>query len=213
MLLAASFIKIGFVVVGLVVVAALVVLALRKKGDDTVSKAPVEDVTDLTIKNAKVGDVITARGAADGFEDLVFTVDRRNVYKCGVETWFEISGKFKATRVFVEVFEDDELETSIDKGEKLKLSDLGITEEDLIKFDEEEDDSSSIKFRDQDWNYSDSDDVRYFKDGNGQGEGFYQWEFENDDGETLFVEKFEGDPFVAGIQRPIDPDSFQVFRS
>jgi hypothetical protein len=176
---------------------------------------PQRDLANLGITDARRGDNVSVLAAGDEFEDLEFVVDRRNRYESGDEEWFELSGMYKGRRVFVEYYEDDEIEVSVNLARReISLSDLGLTEADLIRMDEERSSSNGFEFDGAGWNYSSSEEVGYFKDARGEGEGYYCWNFRTKDGKReLFIEKWEGDPFEGGIAEIVDPQDVKIYRS
>lgn len=198
-----------------IILLVLLYMIFRKKSESSSPPRREQDLSKLRITDATVGDAISVAGAGDDFDDLEFTVDRRNRYESGGEKWFEISGVYKGRRIFVEYHEDDQLEVNatLDPG-KLTLQDLGISEEDLGRMDEEQRRSNTIDYDDEKWSYTVSHEVGYFRDGRGDGEGYYSWEFDSEDGKRLLsVEKWEGEPFEGHVARRIHPDDIQVFRA
>ena len=201
------------VILGIILIVLLCKIFQKKPASS--SSAPPQDLSKLRISEAKVGDVISIQGAGDDFDDLQFNMDRRNRYESGGEEWFEVSGLYRGRRVFVELYEDDELEViaNLDSG-KLTLQDLGVTEEVLVRMDEEQRRSNTIDYDGQKWSYSASSEIGYCRDGRGEGEGFYSWEFDSEDGKRqLCIEKWQGEPFEAAVARRIHPDDIRVFRA
>lgn len=208
------------VIVALVV--AVVVLAVkfskmkeaeeeRQAQEEHDANFDFENIDD--IRRVKRGDVVSFKGAGERFEDIDVVVDRINRYEAEEEDpWFEISGKWRGDRVHIEVCEDDDIEVTFDTGEEYTIEDLGLTEEDLGRFDEEESKSNTFTFQDKTWRYEESCEQQYFKDGQGAGVGFYAWEFSCDDNDelSLYIEKYEGDPFVVGIARELNPNAITV---
>ena len=184
----------------------------KSKKPDTV---PVKSLADAKITDARAGDTVSVLGSGDEFDDLDFTVDRRNRYESGDDNWHEVSGLYRGRRVFVEFYEDDVLEVSFTKTMKpLSLKDLGLEESDLIRMDDERTRANSFEHDGVTWSYKSSQEVVYFKNGTGEGEGFYSWEFESPDGRRLlFIEKWEDEPFEAGIAETVDPGDVRVFRT
>ncbi len=207
-------------VLTLVLVVIIMTILIKTVGQKKSSGTPrppppPRDLANLTIVDARVGDAISIHGAGDDFDDLQFDVDRRNRYESGEEEWFEVSGKYRGRRVFVEYYEDDVLEVSaVVDPQRLTLDDLGLAEEDLIRMDEEQSRSNRIEHDGQEWTYAGSQEIGYFRDGRGDGEGYYSWEFEGAGAERLLcIEKWEGAPFEVLIARKIHPDDVRVFRA
>jgi hypothetical protein len=125
----------GAAAVGLAVAAYRSRSGARKGGSQA---GGGENLTHLTIRDARRDDVIIVSGAGEDFEDLSFTVDRVETYRSGREEWAEVSGIAQNRRIFVEWYEDDRLQVLLYRGDTLTLGDLGVAEEDLARFDEEE---------------------------------------------------------------------------
>ena len=207
-------IPVTIVLLGIVLVFLLFLFFKKKKPQD-LAPPPVEDLANLRISDARVGDVISIHGAGEDYEDLQFTVDRRNRYQSGDETWFELVGKYRGRKVFVECYEDDELEITANlDGSEVRFQDLDLLEEDLIRFDEEQNPANSIDLRGESWSFEKSHELGFFRDEQGDGEGYYSWQFVSDDGRRqLCVEKWEGEGFQALIVQRINPDDCRVFRA
>ncbi len=198
-----------------IVLVYLLFLVFKKKKPQNLAPPPVEDLANLRISDARVGDVISIHGAGEDYEDLQFTVDSRNRYQAGDETWFELVGNYRGRKVFVECYEDDELEITANLDEsEVRFQDLNILEEDLNRYDEEQSPANSIDFRGEPWSFEKSHEIGFFRDGQGDGEGYYSWQFVSDDGRRqLCVEKWEGEGFQALIVQRINPDDCRVFRA
>lgn len=196
----------------IVVFIILFAIYMRKDKDRTRPPAPVENLAELSVAAAAVGDNISIRGAGDDYADLDFTVDRKNRYDSGHE-WFELSGRYNGRRIYVEVSEDDELEVTVDLGRvEIALGDLGLSEDDLIRMDETQDQSESFDYDGSTWRYKSSREIGYFKDDGAEREGYYSWDFQEQDGERILsVEKWEGEPFDVCLARRVNPDDVQVF--
>jgi len=176
---------------------------------------PPRDLSNLSITETLRGDQVEVVGAGDDYDDLQFTVDRINRYESGSDEWFEISGKYRSRRVFVEYYEDDRLQVAANTDPTTySLGDLGITEDDLIRMDEEQRRSNGFSWNGHEWSYMTSHEIGYFRDSRGQGEGYYSWQFECDDGQQfLWMEKWEGEPFEALLGKRIHPDDVKVYRA
>lgn len=162
-----------------------------------------------------MGDALVIPGLGDNFTDLQVTVDLRNRYEYGGEKWFELSGRYKGRRVFVEVENDDDIVVLVNlANEDITLANLGITEEDLVRMDESHDKSQSFSYLGSQWRFDWSGEIRYFKGDAGSGEGYYNWDFNEQGGRrVLSVEKWEGEPFEVILSHRVNADDVQVFRS
>lgn len=187
-------------------------MAMRKKSKVKQPSLESSSLANPTIKDARSGDTIILSGASENYEDVSFTVDRVNRYEVDSDSWYELSGLWGGKRIFLEWCEDDELEVGIQRKTGLGIEDIGITEEDLTRMDDQRSRSNFIEYDGQKWYYRESSEVGYFKDDGPEGEGFYMWQFESDDFQ-LFVEKYEADPFDVGISEKINPSRIKVFRA
>lgn len=204
-----------FVLVVLGLVLVVVVVMLFRKGKTTPLPSPQKDLSSLSITEARTRDVVSIPAVGSDFEDLDFVVDRRNRYESSDDRWYELSGKYRERRVFVEFYEDDELEVTVNLGKRsLSLSDINLTKEELTRMDEEHSTTNGFEFEGQRWNYASSGEVGYFKDELGDGEGYYCWDFSSQDGRReLSIEKWEGKPFEGDIYEAVNPNDIKVFRS
>ena len=70
------------------------------------------------------------------------------------------------------------------------------------------------KFRGVEWAFAGSGERTFYEAGSSDGEGFYGWEFREMDGlRVLYVEKWEDEPFRAGIATVVDPDSSRLVQT
>ncbi len=201
---------------GLGIVFIVVIVAMRKKESSSAAKPqerPV-DLSSLTIKDARARDIVTIHGAGADFEDLTFRVDEVHRYEWGNDSWYELEGQSPKGRVFLEWADDGGLEVSLtDPGKSLRIQELGLSEEQLAQFDEEQSAANGIEFEGVPFHYESSHEVGFFEQGQGEGEGFYLWNFTSGDGKrTLAVEKWEGEAFEASFASKIDPADVQILR-
>lgn len=200
----------------IVVVIILLAIYMRRDKEQTLSPPPVENLAELSVAAATVGDNISIPGAGDDYANLNFTVDRKNRYESGGDEWFELSGQYNGRRIHVEVSEDDGVEVTVNLSRvEIALGDLGgLSEDDLTRMDESQDQSESLDYDGSMWRYESSHEIAYFKDDGSESEGYYSWNFREQNGErVLSVEKFEGEPFEVSLSRRVNPDDVQVFRN
>lgn len=218
------FLPLAFSPISLILLVALVLVILylvrhllskkdRPREAGLVHSEP--DLSSLGIVDARHGDTVSVVGRGDEFDDLDFVVDRRNRYQGGSSTWYEVSGRYRGRRVYIEWYDDDELEVvGTLRDCDLTLADLGLTEQDLIRMDESQSRSEGFEHDGARFRYEDSGEIGYFRDGQGEGEGYYNWDFVEEGGDRLvFIEKWEDDPFEVGIATRIPPGDIRVFRS
>ncbi|MBV9155520.1 MAG: hypothetical protein JO097_04615 [Acidobacteriaceae bacterium] len=175
---------------------------------------PQEDLANLRITDARLGDTLSVSGAAPDFSDIDFTVDRYNQYEAGTRRWKELSGSWRDLRVYVEVHSEDTIEVlgNFD-GRNLTLDELGLSEDDLAQMDERQNPADFFDYDNKFWLYRFSREVGVFGTGATTGRGFYAWQFQEQGGKRfLSVRKFEGQPFAASIWVKIEPSDITVFR-
>lgn len=176
--------------------------------------APQPDLANLKITDARVRDTLSVSGAAEDFSDIDFTIDRRDLYEAGSRTWSGLSGMWRDRRVFLEVHAGDatEVHGNFD-GRRITLDELGLSEADMGELDSRQNPADFLDFEGKFWLYRFSREVGVFAEGGGTGNGFYCWEFQEQDGKRfLNVRKFEGEPFTATIRVKVEPTDITVFR-
>src|ERR1700730_15719907 len=93
---------------------------------------PQEDLANLKITDARVGDALSVSGAAEDFSDIDFTVDRVDQYEAGERRWYELSGAWRDRRVALEIHNEMNVEVLANfDGRKFTLDELGLSEDDL----------------------------------------------------------------------------------
>jgi len=93
------------------------------------------------------------------------------------------------------------------------LSAIGLTEEDLIRLDEENSIDNFIDVDNERYLYRSSSEALYFKDNRGQGDGFYLWEFISEgDQRVLAITKWEGLPFESYFSEVISPENVILYK-
>jgi hypothetical protein len=199
-----------------IILGALFIMVLKKLFERPAAAPPPpkEDLSRLSIADARVGDSISVVGGGDGVSDLDFTVDRHTAYEAGERRWSELSGMYKERRVALEIRNDDELEVrGFLDGKKLTLEDLGLSEDDLAQIDERQNTADNLEFDGKNWYYLLSKEMGVFRDGQPQGAGFYGWEFREEGGQRyLPIRKREGEPFSASVAVQLNPADITVFR-
>jgi hypothetical protein len=150
---------------------------------------PEEDLANLSVAEARVGDAISVSGAAPDFSDLDFTVD-------------------------LEIHNDDGMRVlgNFD-GRNVTLDELGLSEDDLGQLDQRQNPSDFFDYDGKFWLYRFSREVGLFTWGSTSGRGFYCWQFQEQDSKRFMsIRKFEGDPFAAAIWKQLDPAEITVYR-
>jgi hypothetical protein len=176
--------------------------------------APQQDLANLKITDARVGDALSVTGAAEDFSDIDFNVDRRDLYEAGSRRWTTLSGMWRDRRVFLEIHSEDTVEVfgNFD-GRKLTLDELGLSEDDLAQLDSRQNPADFFDFDSKFWLYRFSREMGVFSDNASTGRGFYGWQFQEQDGKRfLSIRKFEGEPFAISIWIKLEPSDITVFR-
>jgi len=197
------------------VVLAIVIMQFFKKHSEPVSPAaPVEDLANLKPQDARVGDAISVSGAGDNMEDLDYTVDRSTWVTAGSRQWLELGGPYKVRRVVLRVGGDEEVEVSIHNDpRKITLEDLGLSEDDLAQMDERQNTADSFEFDGKTWLYVISREVQAQRSDRPQPDGFYYWEFREQDGAGILgVRKEQSEPFAVTLFTGIQPGNVTVYR-
>lgn len=172
------------------------------------------DLANLTIAEARMGDVISVSGAAADFSDVDFTVDRSDQYEAGSRRWLELSGAWRERRVYLEVHHEEVVRVlgNFD-GRTLTLDELGLSEDDLAQMDQRQNPADFFDYDGKFWLYRASREMGVFSGGNSSGRGFYCWQFqEQDSPRFLSIRKFQGEPFVATLWTKIEPADITVYR-
>ncbi len=204
------------VLIVLLVVLVAIVLLIRKKGKQEAAAVEKESlaVVEATIRDARVNDIVSVVGFSADFDDVDFTIEKRNRYESHGFEWYELLGVHQGKQVWIEWEEDDALEISATSPErKIRLSALNLTEDDLARVDEEESTDNHIVWEGRNYFYQESCEALFFKDCGGPGEGFYLWDFATEDHEDLIsIEKWEGEPFQVFSGKAIKPHNVKVYK-
>lgn len=176
---------------------------------------PQEDLANLKITEALVGDTLSVSGAAGDFSDIDFTVDRLDGYEAGNRRWIELSGMWRNVRVYLEVHNDDTTSVLANAdGRRITLDELGLTEDDLAQMDQRQNPADFFDYGGKFWLYRFSREIGVFRAGDTLGRGFYCWQFQEQDANRfLSVRKPEGEPFAASLWVNVEPADITVFRS
>ena len=130
-------------------------------------------------------------------EEIIEQHNVGRVRRVGIE-WSDSNG------LFISVTEQDE---------PMGLSIIGLDHDELVRIDEEHSIDNHITYENEQYNYSNSFEVYYFKDGIGEGEGFYMWEFIREDRQKMVsVVKWESTPFEVYTSVVVSPNIVSVFK-
>jgi hypothetical protein len=98
-------------------------------------------------------------------------------------------------------------------GRTLTLDEFGLSEDDLASMDERQNPADFFDFENKFWLFRWSREVGLFHRDQPLGNGFYCWEFQEQDGDRfLQIRKYEGEPFAAFISNKVNPGDVTVFR-
>ena len=177
---------------------------------------PSNSPPETTIRDSQVGDVVVIQGLALEYDDAYFVVENAHRYWGNGVTWHELVVADGDRRVWLE-WSDDGTElfvTASDNRRPVSPEAIGLTEEDLMKLDEQHSIDSSVDIDGQRFFYRNSFEAFYFRDNRpDDGEGFYLWEFlSEDERKTLGVTKFEGMPFEAHFSEVIPPGNVTLYQ-
>ena len=165
---------------------------------------------DLRIENAGAGAVIHLTGIGPELDEFDLKVIAKHTYRQGESTWYEFECDKGTDKVWLDMEEDDELELAISLRE-LKLRDIGLSKEDLVKMDDDEE--GSFDFEGEKYWLEDSDSAvfyRYSDDKN--ADKFYYWDFEADSGgKYIGVEKWTDGSYDIRYSEKIKPSQLTVY--
>src|SRR2546423_6608769 len=150
-----------FTLVAIFGILLVIVLMQLFKKTPPPPQAPVEDLANLKVTDARVGDALSIAGAGDRMTDLDFTVEHSTRHEAGARTWTELTGPYQERRVALRVGGDEEIEAFLHaKPARIALEDLGVSEDDLAQMDERQNPSDNFEYDNVPWQYELSREVR-----------------------------------------------------
>ena len=181
----------------------------KKNGSSTGGSAQ-----DDSIRAARVGDVVSISGLRLEYDDLYFLIEKIHRYSSDTETWYEMQCVDGDNQVWIDWADGYELSiTATDDPVPVGLESIGTTEEELIQLDEEHSIDNFIEVEGDKFYYRNSTEVSFFQDNRGQGEGFYNWDLIQEQGDrVLSVSKWEGRPFEATFSQVISADRISLYK-
>src|SRR3954471_15681190 len=105
-------------ILGILLVIVLMNLFKKTPAPPPRPAAPVEDLANLKVTDARVGDALSIAGAGDRMTDLDFTVERGTRYEAGARTWVELTGPYQERRVALRVGGTEEVEVYLHNSPK-----------------------------------------------------------------------------------------------
>jgi hypothetical protein len=200
-------------ILGVLLVIVLMNL-FKKHPTPPAQTGPVEDLANLKPTDARPGDSISISGVGDDMTDMDFTADRSTWVQAGSRQWSEVSGPYKGRRVSMRVANNEEIEVAVHTDpRKLTLEDLGLGEDDLAQMDERQNTADNFEFDGRNWLYVLSREAQAKRSDLPQPEGFYYWEFREDNGPSLLaLRKSEGEPFTITLFYGIPAANVTIYR-
>lgn len=184
------------------------------KGKKKVGGSSGNASQDDSIRAAKVGDVVSISGMRLEYDDLYFFIEKIDRYATDSETWYELLCVEGENQVWLDWSDGYELAiTATDDPDPVGLGSIGTTEDELIHLDEEHSIDNYIEVEGEKYFYRNSAEVLFYQDNRGPGEGFYNWDLVQEDGErVLSITKWEGKPFEATFSEVISPDRIVLYK-
>ena len=173
-----------------------------------------ESYTEHTIGSVKVEDVVVISGFSPTLEDAYVIIEKLNRYEGPSGKWYDVVGSDGDRRMTIEWSDDDGLSIFVSMQEApMGLSSIGLTEDELVRMDEEQSIDRYIDHEDERYFYSNSYEVVRFEDGGDEGEGFYLWEFfTRKRQKAISAVKWEGIPFEVYASEALSPDLVSVYK-
>ena len=197
--------------------------SLFGKGKNKRTSGLPRPAVDRGIRSAQVGDQLAIVGLTEGFEEVYRTIERRdsflieemNRYESDAGEWYELIGADGEKRFWIEWAEEDELfVTATTDKRPMGLATVGLTEDKLIRMDEEHSIDNNFTHQGRRYYYKNSQEVTYYPEQTGDGEGFYLWDFVSEDRDrVLSVVKWEGVPFQVFISEIVPPENITVHKA
>ncbi len=169
---------------------------------------------DDSIRSARVGDVVVISGFSPSLEDAYVVTEKINRYESSFGKWYDLVGSDGDRPIAIEWSDDGGLTMFVTSQESaMALSAVGLTDDELVRMDEEQSLDNFLEYEGERYLYSNSYEVFRFEDDRDEGEGFYLWEFFTTGREkTIAVVKWEGMPFEAYASEALSPDLVSVFK-
>lgn len=201
-------------ILGVLLIIVLMNLFKKQPAPAAAPTGPKQDLSNLKPSDARAGDSLSISGAGDQMTDLDFTADRCTWFEAGAHRWFEVSGPYRERRVAMRVRDEEEIEVAVHNDpRKLTLEDLGLSEDDLSQLDERQNTADNFEFDNKTWLYLMSREVQATRTGFPQPEGFYYWEFRQQDGPgILAIRKAASEPFAVSLYAAVPAGDVTVYR-
>ena len=165
---------------------------------------------EIRIENVGPGGVIRLTGIGKDMEEFDLKVISKHTYRQIESTWYELECDKGEEKIWIDMEEDDELELAVGLR-KLKLRDLSITKQDLIRFDDDEE--GSFEFEGDKYYLEDSDAAVFYRHSNDkEADKLYYWDFETEDGKKYIgIEKWSNNSYDITYSEPIRSSQVTVY--
>ncbi len=202
------------VLIGVAVVAGYTIAKANRGAPTTAASGPARASRhrpdELRIENVGPGGLYSLRAFGEQMQDMDVSVLARHVYTEDGWEWFELEGESELGKVWLTVEEDDETQVSASLR-RLSFTDLGVTKEQLDRFDEEK--RGSFEFENRDYVYADSGRAVFHRGGDrSKSERFYYWEFKaRDETYLISVERWNDGSMEVHLSQPVKASQITVY--
>ena len=160
--------------------------------------------------------MVVIAGFAPSLDDAYFLIESRNRYEAATGDWYELVGVDGDRHVCIEYSgEEASLFVSVSEyGAAMSLESLGLDEDGLIEIDEQHSIDNFVEYEGERYYYTNSQEVYFFANDGGEGQGYYGWEFISRDRKNMLaVVKWEGAPFEVYVSEVVSPSIVSVYRN
>ncbi|MCH7653742.1 MAG: DUF4178 domain-containing protein [Chloroflexi bacterium] len=176
--------------------------------------ASESSATDETIRSARVGDVVVISGFSKTFEDAYFIIENVHRYESSFGEWHELTGVDGDRRVGIEWSYDGEFYIAVSEQDKpMGLASIGLDDDALVRLATYQSLDTRITYEGETYGYTTSYEAYFFKDNQGEGDGFWIWEFQSEDMKKIVSVVKSGDmPFEVYTSVVVSPDLVSVYK-
>ena len=166
-----------------------------------------------SIGDGQLGDVFTVTGLSIEYEDSYFIIEKLNRYEGYSGTYSEFLGVDVNKKLWVQssVKGQNYVTVTVD-GRSLGLSKLNVSEEDIVRIDEEHSIENYVTYEGKRYHYRNSGEMIYYENNGESGIGFYTWEFTEEDGMIPSIVKWEGLPFEVYISQVVSAEDVVLYK-
>jgi hypothetical protein len=169
---------------------------------------------DEGIRGIRVGDVVSVNNLWPDYVGIYFVVDEVHRYAGPTGEWYELLGEEGGREIWIEWSEEDESFVTVSKDRTpMGLSSLNLTPDDLVRLDEDHSIDNFITYEGKRYLYKNSGEAFYYRNNEGDGAGFYLWDFSTEAGtDTVSIVKWENTPFQVYASEIVPPDGITVYK-